>query len=583
MCSCTKPWQQEQAHARTRWAIRHRAGEFAVRLEQLHAKDRSKLGEDGVTNHQKRLALVALVAVELAGAAFVLHRAFTLGDEKQPPGAGAAASVPAALTETVHDWVCEQKGKWTWTPSAAADLAIDWQKRPGSRLLAEIVLVPVARLPSLREQVASDELRRAWLGRSRPQDSVSRLFVSTETAAALDALFGPHADQDAVEILPANQVADRLWAEPEALAVVPFDQVEPRLTALPVDGLSALDRDLDLRRYPLLVPVWISGPEDQMAAMTANVQARGLDTNRHLDHLTVLVMTGVTALTRHLAVEMEARNDPGWPAHCLADLLSTADLTHVSNEVSFLPGCPAQAETTAFCARPEYLETLRLVGTDIVELTGNHNLDFGPGHALHSLDLYAKAGMHTFGGGRNAAEARHPLFMEHNDNRLAFLGYNSYGPAYAWATADGPGAARFALESVRADVTTARAQADLVFVSLQYTETYSTMPLASQVADFRAVVDAGADAVVGTQAHQPQAMEFYAGKPVFYGLGNLFFDQTWSEATCRSLVVRFFVYEGHLLAVQLIPTVARDDFQPCPATPEESTAILQEVYAASGW
>ena len=41
---------------------------------------------------------------------------------------------------------------------------------------------------------------------------------------------------------------------------------------------------------------------------------------------------------------------------------------------------------------------------------------------------------------------------------------------------------------------------------------------------FRAVIDAGADAVARTGPHQIGGIEIYRGKPIFYGLGSLFFD-----------------------------------------------------------
>jgi poly-gamma-glutamate capsule biosynthesis protein CapA/YwtB (metallophosphatase superfamily) len=540
-------------------------------------------GGNGVTRVQKRLALLALIAAELVGAALVLRWAFDSYGEGHTLQVWVGENLPGAVAEEIEGWMSGRAGALARAESADADVTVSWQRLPGARCLAENVLVPVDRFPSLRENVSSDELRRVWLGHPRPEDAVSHLFVSAETAAAMDALFGPHAAEGPVVIVSGNELSSRLWEEPGALAVVPFDQLEPCQKALAVDGMSALDRDLNLRRYPLLAQIWIDGPDRLASALIDEVRAGGLDTNRQADHLTVLVMTGVTALTRHVALEMEARNDPAWPARRIAGLLSAGDLTHVSNEVSFLPGCLAQAETTAFCARPEYLETLRLIGADLVELTGNHNLDFGPEYALQSLDLYAEVGMHTFGGGRNAAEAHRPLFVSHNGNRLAFLGYNSFGPSYAWATEASPGAARFSQEALEADLAQARAQADLVFVSVQYTETYSTAPLAVQVADFRAVVDAGADVVTGSQAHQPQAMEFYGGKPVFYGLGNLFFDQTWSDATREGLAVRHFIYEGRLIATQLIPTVTGDNCQTVPAKGDEGRAILETVFAASGW
>ena len=536
-----------------------------------------------MTGRWRRWGLLALITIEVVGALVALGWALNPGERAQPSSVEVAPGLPTALTGAIRDWVASQPEALAWAGPSGGTLTASWQRRAGARPLAQVVLVPVAAFPDRRENVGFDELRRAWLGRPRPRDTVAGLLVAPDTAAALDALLGPRRAEAPVEILPAADLADRLWAAPEALAVVPFDRLAPRLKPLAVDGLSALDRDLDLRRYPLLATAWVRGPAELEEALVVEIAALGLDTNRRLDRLTVLDVTGVTALTRGVALEIERRGDPAWPARGVADLLSATDLTHVSHEVSFLPGCQPQVETRAFCAKPEYLETLRLLGADVVELTGNHNLDFGPEYALLSLDLYAGAGMRTFGGGRNAAEARQPLIVAHHGNRLAFLGYNAYGPSYAWAGEDSPGAARFSREAVQADLAQARAGADVVFVSFQYTETYETAPLPEQVADFRAAVEAGADVVTGSQAHQPQTVEFYDGGLILYGLGNLVFDQTWSEPTRQSLIARHYIYDGRLLATQLIPTVMGDDFQPRPAGGQEGQAILQSVFAASGW
>jgi poly-gamma-glutamate synthesis protein (capsule biosynthesis protein) len=118
---------------------------------------------------------------------------------------------------------------------------------------------------------------------------------------------------------------------------------------------------------------------------------------------------------------------------------------------------------------------------------------------------------------------------------------------------------------------------------VQFTETYSTAPLPSQVADFQAVIEAGADVVIGSQAHQPQAVEFHDGGLILYGLGNLIFDQTWSAPTRQSLIARYLIHDGRLSAVQLIPTVMGRECQPRVAEAGEREAILEMVFAASGW
>ena len=245
--------------------------------------------------------------------------------------------------------------------------------------------------------------------------------------------------------------------------------------------------------------------------------------------------------------------------------------------------CQPEADTSVFCARLEYLETLCLVGANLVELTGNHNLDFGANPALYSLDLYASNGMQTFGGGRNEAEAGRPLLITHNGNRLAFVGYNQWGPHHAWAGEDSPGAARFTRQAVQDALAQIRSQVDLVFVSIQHTESYDATPLVDQVADFRAVLEAGADVVTGSQAHQPQAMAFHGEGLILYGLGNLFFDQTWSEPTCQGLIACHYVYDGRLIATRLIPTLVGADLKTRVAEREKAGDILQTVFAASGW
>jgi poly-gamma-glutamate synthesis protein (capsule biosynthesis protein) len=501
----------------------------------------------------------------------------------RPEGVWVEADLPAALSAAVQDWLVRQAGRLAPADHSGATVTIGWQRRDGDSPLAEVVLVPVVPFSSLRGGIQADELHRIWLGQTRAGDAVTQWLVTVETADALDGLFGAHVAEAPLAIVSPGDLVERLCSETGAIAIVPFDRLEPRLRPLTVDGLSVLDRDLDVSQYPLRANVWIGGPSAWQRSLSAEVAERDLSTNRHPERLTVLAMTGVTALTRGVAIRIEARQDWGWPARRVADLLAAADLTHVSNEVSFKRGCQARRHASAFCAKPEYMETLRLVGADLIELTGNHNLDFGRAPALYSLDLYAEAGMRTFGGGRNAKDARRPLLITHNGNRLAFLGYNQFGPKYAWAGSDRPGAARFSLKAVRADLARVASEADLVFVSIQHTETYRARPLPAQRSDFRTVMQAGADVVTGSQAHQPQAIEFSDGKPIFYGLGNLFFDQTWSAATSQSLIVRHTIYDGRLLASEVIPTIMDRNFQPRLADAAERESILRAIFAASGW
>lgn len=75
---------------------------------------------------------------------------------------------------------------------------------------------------------------------------------------------------------------------------------------------------------------------------------------------------------------MDRRDRPGLAPRS-REWLRGADIAHISNEVSFMDKCPAPDwnEGTVFCSSPKRLELLKDVGTDVIELTGNHLWDRG--------------------------------------------------------------------------------------------------------------------------------------------------------------------------------------------------------------
>jgi poly-gamma-glutamate synthesis protein (capsule biosynthesis protein) len=267
--------------------------------------------------------------------------------------------------------------------------------------------------------------------------------------------------------------------------------------------------------------------------------------------------------------------------------LAAADITAISNEVPFVPDCETNTdeENLVFCSKPEYMEALRASGADIIGLTGNHQNDYGLEDALVSLDIYKEEGLPVYGGGADRTGALAPLYLEHNGNMLAFLGANSYGPDSAWATEFTPGSARFDLTMLSAMIRSIKDEglADVVLTELQYQESYDVTPLYDQRLDFGALARAGADIVTGVQSHVPQAVEFVEGRTILYGLGNLYFDQMWTEDTREGLIAKHTIYEGRHISTQLLPTLLYDYGQPRWATPERRAAILEKVFAASVW
>jgi len=441
-----------------------------------------------------------------------------------------------------------------------------------------------ARFDTIDPTLSWDELRATWRGTG---STFAAVAVLTDTLPALERLLGDAGPSVSGHAAVAD-IAAATRQDTPTLAVLPFDKLEPRLVVLAIDGQNPIENDqnFDADAYPLVVEFHAHAVESDtlQTSPSAALLDRVPSSNRQAERLTVLAMTGVTAMVRGTAAQMD-KFGSDWPARIIAPELASADITHVSNEVPFVPGCETDtsADNLIFCSKPDYMDALTALGVDIIGLTGNHQNDYSRAAALASLDIYAAAGLPVYGGGPNKEAAFAPLYLEHNGNRLAFLGANSYGPQFAWATDHGPGSAEFDLAIMSAMIRNIKAQdkADLVLVELQYQETYDTQPLIEQRLDFNALVRAGADIVTGVQSHVPQAVEFSDGRLILYGLGNLFFDQMWTQPTREGLIVKHTLYDGRHISTQLLTTLLHDAGQPHSTTPAARATILERVFAAS--
>ena len=71
----------------------------------------------------------------------------------------------------------------------------------------------------------------------------------------------------------------------------------------------------------------------------------------------------------------------------------------------------------------------------------------------------------------------------------------------------------------------AKQQADLVVCCVHWGIEYSYELEQVQKDTARAYIDAGADVIVGTHSHCLQGIEYYKGAPIFYNLGNFWFNE----------------------------------------------------------
>lgn len=509
----------------------------------------------------------------------------------RPPAASPTANratvwlepnLDSGMRAAIQNAVNSQKLTLVTDPKPAA-LRVTLVAAPDSLLVTEKVYAVADRFATLRDSVKFSDIQHVWNG--NPAESIDGLVVTDDTATALTPLLGKPANT--VKQVQADALVDTLWQSPHSLAIMPFNQLVPRVIALPLDGQNILDHTLDILKYPLVVRLYLQGSSNRAADFYNALRNNLPETNRDPDRMTSVIMTGVTAMGRYTADAIDKSGDPAYPGRVIADVLSKADITHISNEIPFADPCPPNLDDNSIvlCSKPSYIAALKIVGADIIGLTGNHAGDFGYDNYLKTLEIYKQNGMQYYAGGANLEEARKPLIINDHGNRIAFLGANSFGPEAYWATATKPGTNGYDPARMKEDITTARQQADVVFVEFQADEVYQYSPDALNTELFRRTIDQGADVVTGVQNHQPSSMEFpgSGSKMILYGLGNLFFDQMYNDAVRQGLIPRHLIYQGKLLQTELLTTMLENFAQPRWATPDERANILRAVFAASNF
>ena len=485
-----------------------------------------------------------------------------------------STALPTSLLESASlvTHLGELPVEWVDDPSSA-DVRIEANpERPLTRWIYAVV----APFPTVNDRISLQELRAAWTGSGNEPP----IYVSDQVHIELTPLLG---SESGALIRSENELLEKAWEANNAYAIVPFERLEPQWKVMRLNDSSPLDREFDQQAYSLATSFGLSGDPETMDLLQPALDWP--ETNRDSGKLTTVLMTGVSALVRATAWRMDS-NGADYPGKMIADVMQEADIAHISHESAFSEDCPPPDPVQAslrFCSAPRHLPLFESVGVDLIELSGNHLADWGTKALLYTLDQYDQLGFETFAGGRDLPEARQPVALVHNGNRLAFIGCNAAGPAFSWAKDDRPGSLPCSDEGLMERVNELSDKGYSVIFTYQWPESDSPRPLPNQVAAFQNAIDAGANIVNGSQAHRPQSIEFYSDGFIHYGLGNLFFDQMHGLALRQEFLDRHTFYEGRHISTELLTAMLEDYAQPRPMTEAERKALLDEIFAVSGW
>ncbi len=236
----------------------------------------------------------------------------------------------------------------------------------------------------------------------------------------------------------------------------------------------------------------------------------------------------------------------GWVAlfSDVSDVFHGADFGFVNLETPVAPAHSRGSKPFMFDAPVALLDALKTCGVKIVSFANNHVMDQGWAGFAESREHLRQQGLLFAGTGDSAQQSWQPVITEANGIKVGWLGMtrwlngnrnpdNDDQPHVNFFPYPGEsgGAPGMDEAGVLAAVKAARAQCDLLVVSIHWGIEYAPVPRPEDVEVAHKILDAGASVIVGHHPHVLQPVETYTTADgrhaaIFYSLGNFLSNQS---------------------------------------------------------
>lgn len=249
---------------------------------------------------------------------------------------------------------------------------------------------------------------------------------------------------------------------------------------------------------------------------------------------TVLVFAGDVCFYDGYANMGTFRDNGSDIRNCIDDDLmsemNAADIFMLNNEFCYSDrGTPTEGKQYTLRSKPSNVSILHDMGADIVSLANNHTYDYGPDALIDTVDTLNEAKIPFVGAGKNLEEALKPVYFKINGKTISFVSgtqiERTASPDTKEATEDSPGVLRTLEPSKMIGVIeTADANSDFTVVYVHWGSENTDLVEASQRELANKYVNAGANLIIGDHSHCLQGIDYIGNVPVFYSLGNYWFN-----------------------------------------------------------
>lgn len=236
-------------------------------------------------------------------------------------------------------------------------------------------------------------------------------------------------------------------------------------------------------------------------------------------------------------------------------------------------GCPVTGKCV-LRGNTGWAVTMKNAGINVVSLANNHIMDHGVVGLDSTMNALEKANIAHVGAGPDIEHACRPLIKHLNGYRMAFLARTAVivdSPSYAGASI--PGVAFLDMNELLRKVIECRNMADIEIVLIHWGLENYEYPTPLQRNQAKALIEAGANLIIGHHPHVLQGYERFGKGLVAYSLGNFLFQEfDWTINT----------HDGSLRKMRLCLTPENRNGIILKTTVQDKGILVEPVFTCIG-
>jgi len=222
----------------------------------------------------------------------------------------------------------------------------------------------------------------------------------------------------------------------------------------------------------------------------------------------------------------------------------------------------------AFRFDPVLIPMLKKYNFSLFTLANNHTLDMGWDAFEESKQNLSEAEIEFYGNQLRLSEEKSLISKEIGGLKFGFIGIDQTILPHS-------------VEDIENLILESEKENDYTIVNVHWGAEYALLKSNVWQQNLaHAMIDAGADVVVGHHPHVIQEMEIYKDRPIFYSLGNFVFDQYFSTPTQQGLGIGLAFHDTLGISAYVFP-IQSDNSQNNLMEYEKSKGLMNQLVAAS--